>query len=278
MAEAVWHYAKGDDEFGPITTAKLKALADAGQIKPDDLVWKVGMDDWKPAGNIPGLLGREPAMQDMAEAPKSSGAVDTTPPAQLAPSAGGTAPPKSSRKTDIASNARNGKAGMFNLLSFGNRIGQPLLLLGLLLAMVSRGCDTVGQLGVDRLKAKQELVLTEFNQTWDDKELAIQDSEDNAAQKSQQLDKLRTERRKAGKKLRKRTKSIARKIDNAEPNRRIWRWYYGMAFQLGTMLLTLGLLAVGFTATGPERWVCMMILAIIILGLFGGGSIAIVTR
>lgn len=54
--QAKWHYAVGDEEIGPVTSAELKDQVRAGVIGPDDEVWKPGMADWTPARKIPGLI------------------------------------------------------------------------------------------------------------------------------------------------------------------------------------------------------------------------------
>lgn len=62
-----WYYAIGDNEKGPIPAAELKSLAMDGTIKQSTLVWKEGMDDWKPASEIPGLLPtQEPSARQRA--------------------------------------------------------------------------------------------------------------------------------------------------------------------------------------------------------------------
>ena len=65
-----WYYSKGIEKYGPIAGAKLKQLAASGEIEADDLVWKTGMRDWKPAGSIKGLL---PPSKAMAPAPAPIG-------------------------------------------------------------------------------------------------------------------------------------------------------------------------------------------------------------
>ena len=59
----MWYYAIGDNEEGPIPAAELKSLAMAGTVSRATLVWKEGMEDWKPASDIPGLL---PAQEPVA--------------------------------------------------------------------------------------------------------------------------------------------------------------------------------------------------------------------
>jgi hypothetical protein len=45
-----WFYIKNGQRLGPISSPALKQLAVTGQLQPDDLVWKLGMKDWLPAG------------------------------------------------------------------------------------------------------------------------------------------------------------------------------------------------------------------------------------
>ena len=52
-----WHYMQNNQQFGPISGQKLKLLAQSGELQPNDLVWKEGMEQWAPAGNIQGLFG-----------------------------------------------------------------------------------------------------------------------------------------------------------------------------------------------------------------------------
>jgi hypothetical protein len=56
MAEPIWYYAIDDQEHGPVTPAELKEVARSGQLLPTDLVWKQGLDDWKPARHVAGLF------------------------------------------------------------------------------------------------------------------------------------------------------------------------------------------------------------------------------
>lgn len=50
-----WYYAKNNIQNGPVTFDHLKALTQAGAVLGDDLVWKTGMVEWKPAWQIQGL-------------------------------------------------------------------------------------------------------------------------------------------------------------------------------------------------------------------------------
>ena len=52
-----WYYSVNGDRQGPIGSADLKKLAEAGTLKPGDLVWKDGMTDWAQAKSVKGLFG-----------------------------------------------------------------------------------------------------------------------------------------------------------------------------------------------------------------------------
>ncbi|MCS7306111.1 MAG: DUF4339 domain-containing protein [Thermoguttaceae bacterium] len=54
-----WYYAQENKQFGPVSAAELKALADGGKLQPDDLVWREGMADWVPARRVKGLFEAE---------------------------------------------------------------------------------------------------------------------------------------------------------------------------------------------------------------------------
>jgi hypothetical protein len=56
MSPVEWYYARENQQAGPVSAAELKRLADAGQLQPDDLVWREGMPDWAPAHNVRGLF------------------------------------------------------------------------------------------------------------------------------------------------------------------------------------------------------------------------------
>ena len=61
MAEVQWYYARNDQQFGPVSALELKQLADTGQLTPDDLLWREGMDSWATAINLRGLFVDDPA-------------------------------------------------------------------------------------------------------------------------------------------------------------------------------------------------------------------------
>jgi hypothetical protein len=59
MAPIEWFYAKGGKHSGPVNSVELKRMAVAGELKPDDLIWREGMAEWTTAKNVRGLFDEE---------------------------------------------------------------------------------------------------------------------------------------------------------------------------------------------------------------------------
>ena len=51
-----WYYAQNNERRGPVSFTRLKAMAAAGWLGRDDLVWRQGMADWVPARDAAGLF------------------------------------------------------------------------------------------------------------------------------------------------------------------------------------------------------------------------------
>jgi len=260
MADAVWYYAVNDEELGPVTAAKLKSLADAGTIKPDDLVWREGLSDWKPAREIAGLFSGEALSSPAAEQTPGK---DSTPAIEAAPRR-----PRSGR-------GRSGRGGgnfMATVQSFGygRAIGMPLLLIGLMLVLFSKGCDTVLNRYAGRATAKHQLEqgrFSEFQEDWNERRSKIQDSSDTSTEKSDRMKRLDKELSDKRKKL----QELADDARDAKLKNQMYGFLREALFVFGTMVLTLGLLSVGITGQGAERWVCLVMLAIITFSLYVGG-------
>ena len=69
---AEWHYSKNGKQYGPVTAAELKALAQAGTLTPSDMVWKEGMAEWRTASSIKGLFQTDAASSAPLPAPAVS--------------------------------------------------------------------------------------------------------------------------------------------------------------------------------------------------------------
>ncbi len=47
-----WFYAKHGKQDGPVDVAALRGKVQSGEVAPTDLVWKEGMAEWTPAGEL----------------------------------------------------------------------------------------------------------------------------------------------------------------------------------------------------------------------------------
>jgi len=71
-----WFYTQDEERMGPVSSEELKQLAESGELTADDLVWKEGMADWKPASQLKGLF-EGAADSASASGPVMTGAVRT---------------------------------------------------------------------------------------------------------------------------------------------------------------------------------------------------------
>jgi hypothetical protein len=162
-----------------------------------------------------------------------------------------------------------------------------MLIAGLLIVLASRGCDAVGQRYVDRLQAQSAIAPARFQQQWEqqrddlrqqqrainDQDLRTPTDNELLRQLNRRLEQLQTDMQRQQQELEqgawRQLESVAR---DADANNKLWAYWRGLFFVFGTFLLTLGLLAISYGGDGAERWVCLVILAIIIYSLFVGGG------
>jgi hypothetical protein len=52
-----WYYGRDGQRGGPVDLAQLQAMAQRGELKPDDLVWRAGMTDWLKAAEVGEVAG-----------------------------------------------------------------------------------------------------------------------------------------------------------------------------------------------------------------------------
>jgi uncharacterized protein len=53
-----WYYMGESGQIGPLSDTQIFDLADHAAISGETLIWKVGMDSWKPANSVPALSSR----------------------------------------------------------------------------------------------------------------------------------------------------------------------------------------------------------------------------
>jgi predicted Zn finger-like uncharacterized protein len=51
--EGGWHVAIDDEDVGPLSLHEIADHIQGGRVDRDSLVWRTGMDDWEPAGDVP---------------------------------------------------------------------------------------------------------------------------------------------------------------------------------------------------------------------------------
>jgi len=52
-----WYYASGSERLGPVAQAEFEQLVTGGVVKAETLVWRQGMADWAPYGQLPAAVG-----------------------------------------------------------------------------------------------------------------------------------------------------------------------------------------------------------------------------
>lgn len=288
MAEAVWYFADGDVQRGPVTESQLRALIGTGNLTPEDQVWKEGMEDWTPAGEIPGLFDQAGPVTP----PATPGMPAATAPAAAAEPKAKAAKAVKAAPASPAVEAKPRLAGIkfdvrrpLEIFRFAAFLGQPLLLVGLFLGLVTRGCDQLGQRHVARTQAQAKLAESEFQDEWDRQKGVIEQelgdlrarSDPSPADRSrlesltEQLRSLNDQKQAESNRLRagpwRELNTTARDAAAAQSLASFWR--EGI-FWLGACLFSLALLIVGFSGAGPERWMALVMLTVIVFSLFVG--------
>lgn len=77
MANAVWFVGKEGQQKGPYTEEEVRAMLARGDVAPADLVWKDGMADWRPAGQVPELGAAPPERPVIEVAEPAPGAAQS---------------------------------------------------------------------------------------------------------------------------------------------------------------------------------------------------------
>jgi len=253
MSDAVWYYAQGDEENGPVTAVQLKALAEQGKLRPSDLVWKEGMEDWKPANEVRGLFSAEaaekaaPPSETPAEAPSAPPSPSIATPSGSSAGFSGAPSFQTSPRPSKRASGSNGLS--IEPLKYGRYFGQPMLLLGLMLVLSARGCDAIGSRGVARLEAKAA----------------------RASAKAQDDDESKSDREEYSEDA----VEYGKDARYARYSNQMWGYWREFLFSFGTIVLAIGLLATGFTSEGAGRWICLIMLAILMFAYYIGGVASI---
>ena len=282
MTKAIWYFADGEMERGPITEAQLRTLIGTDNLSAEDLVWKEGMDDWVPVKEVPGLFDEKsaPARSDESKASAEDGEPSPKPDRTTAAPAAKTAVARSRPLLPPLDLTRP-----LPIFKFATFLGQPLVAIGFVLVLLSRGCDSLGDRYVTRITAKARVTEDQFQDQWDyeksvleKRRLELLQGTETSPEQREELDELKDEldELEEGKQAeledlqagRWRKLNIAAR--DAESNNAMWGYWREGLFWFAAFLFSAGLLIVGFTGQGPDRWLCLVMLAIVVLSLFVG--------
>lgn len=281
MAESIWYFAVGDEERGPVSEVQIRMLIGSGNLSRNDLVWKEGMEDWTPAGKVPGLFDKEPAgsVSAIRPAKKETPAPQPKPAEPEAKAAVMTAPLAAPRREtpafDLAKSIERFRGDLL--------LWRAILVAGLMLVLLAQGCESLATRYVNRITAKSQIVEQQFQDDWDGDKAKLRQREQEIETRSnattadrETLNEIRRQIRQlddANQAEMERLRQGAwRELQNAArdatANQAIWSfWRHGL-FLLGTFVLAAGLFALAFAGKDAERWMSLAMLAILVLSFF----------
>ena len=144
--------------------------------------------------------------------------------------------------------------------------GKLAVAIGLVLVVLARGGDSVGNRGLARANAKIEQERMELGMDEDMKMPKISSRED--FERMQERRRQQAEKRKANEK---RLEDVRKDAREAAISNTKLAYFREWLFVIGSIVLAMGLLHVGFNGTGPERIICLIMLAIITFSVYVGG-------
>jgi hypothetical protein len=165
--------------------------------------------------------------------------------------------------------------------------GRPLVVVGLLLALLSKGCDAINQHGAVRASALAQAAVDQFEEDVQFKKQVLQNEikglssrDDLKADDRKKLDELRKEAAELDAQAAKDRKSkelgewrdLRSAARNAKRTLAVNGYWHELFFVFAAIVLVFGLLIVSWAAEGAERWISLVILAVITYSLFVGGA------
>jgi hypothetical protein len=58
-----WFLSRGGQPHGPLSERELAKFIELGHLRPDDLLWRVGFEDWRPATLV---FPQKPSLREAA--------------------------------------------------------------------------------------------------------------------------------------------------------------------------------------------------------------------
>jgi hypothetical protein len=179
--------------------------------------------------------------------------------------------------------------GLFGL---GRLSGLACVVIGLILVVFARGCESLSSDSAAAAQARYTLAQNEFTAEWEDDRNQLRDTIEDKQKELEdvetpaQADEIRKEIEDAQKNLEEKNedeqrarrnkergewKELRRNSENAQLNRTLGSYWRELLFIMGTVVLVVGLLTVGFSGEKHERLVCLILIAIITISVFMGG-------
>ncbi len=268
MSDEVWYYADGERQKGPVSANDLKEFVEQGRIKPTDLVWQPGMDDWVKANSIRGLVRddlQEIPLEHLGQATIDAGFDGDVPRIR-----------RRRRRSPFLGSSEG-------LEQWGQRHGKLLLLAGLLLVVLARGCDSLGAKYAKRQQVLVDVAQAELDAGFRQRRTRVQaklsalqgqpalsDRDQQQVidfqQELIQLDRERTDRQNELMQSTWLDLEIASRVSAS--NHVAWQPLYELLELVGSVVLTIGLLVVAFTGASIERWGCWILLGVFLLHVY----------
>jgi len=166
-------------------------------------------------------------------------------------------------------------------------IAYPLLILGLVLIVLSRGCDNISVAGTAVDRAKLRIAQSNFEYDTQSKLLPLQqqlqdvqrDTKLEAEARDKKLKEINDKLDKAQKQARTDKKELEagkwRKLEykSGTARNRSARGFYWRQwiFLFGSIALVVGLAVISGAGVGSERWAAMTLLGIVLVSIYLGG-------
>ncbi len=154
-----------------------------------------------------------------------------------------------------------GFAGILTALT----LPKLLLMIGLAMVLLSRGCDSVAARNVNRARAGLASERQQFESEWEAKIQDAREGDADVRQVEQQRDEARQE-------AEKHWRDMKDAVSRAATSTLWWGFWFECIFVLGTLVFVVGLLGTAFTGTTPERIFCMVLTVILTFSVYIGGT------
>jgi hypothetical protein len=166
------------------------------------------------------------------------------------------------------------------------RLGRPLLFGGLFLILLTRGCDSLAERYAASLAASAEVVELQFNDAWAAKRAPLEAQRDALVANAErtlddnirlenietQLSTLNAEMQKERAAKQVEWNALRTSARDSEASTRQWAFWRQLVFLPAALVFVIGLILVGSHAEGPERWLSLVMLAIVVYSLLVGGA------